>query len=166
MPFTHNHRPTHTPIHLPPPRIWIPYYRPRRHSVNFMRTLAALDTHSAFHLLDYIEHPTLIVRFEMRPIPSLTLFAGIPLKEAICVGLFLQSIPQTIPGFLLYYKKGYFKMHNSVILLISSFIGISIGSYINYSNMISEKHLYCLLSVFLVLSGMYMYYAKVLMCDK
>ena len=99
-------------------------------------------------------------------IPSLTLFAGIPLKEAICVGLFLQSIPQTIPGFLLYYKKGYFKMHNSVILLISSFIGISIGSYINYSDMISEKHLYCVLSIFLVLSGLYMYYSKVLMSDK
>jgi uncharacterized protein len=99
-------------------------------------------------------------------IPSLTLFTGIPLKEAICIGLFLQAIPQTIPGFLLYYKKGYFKMYNSVILLISSFIGISIGSYINYSDMISEKHLYCLLSVFLVLSGLYTYYVKVFTCDK
>jgi uncharacterized membrane protein YfcA len=99
-------------------------------------------------------------------IPSLTLFAGVPLKQAICVGLFLQAIPQTIPGFLLYYKKGYFNIHNSVILLISSFIGICIGAYINYSNMISEKYLYCLLSVFLVLCGIYMYYSKVFMCDK
>ena len=51
-------------------------------------------------------------------IPPLTLFAGIPLKEAICVGLFLQSIPQTIPGFLLYYKK----VSNITILIILRFV--------------------------------------------
>lgn len=90
-------------------------------------------------------------------IPALT-FAGMSLKEAIATGLFLQAIPQTIPGFYLYYKKGYFKFYESILLLIGSLIGIKFGSYINYKSYISDKNLYRILSFLLIISAIYIYY--------
>ena len=93
-------------------------------------------------------------------IPGLT-FAGMTIKQAITTGLMLQAIPQTIPGFLIYHKKGHFRWSESMIALVGSLVGIFLGALMQHYSIISDKQLYTLLSICLVISGGYVYYRNV-----
>ena len=93
-------------------------------------------------------------------IPGLT-FSGMTAKQAITTGLMLQAIPQTIPGFLMYQKQGHFLWEESMITLCGSLVGVILGSFIQYSSLVSDKQLYILLSICLVISGFYVYYRNV-----
>lgn len=93
-------------------------------------------------------------------IPGLTL-AGMNVKQAITTGLFLQAIPQTLPGFFLFRKKGHFESNPSMIVLLGSIIGVCIGAYIHYEEAMSDRNVYLALSVLLLISGVHVFYRNV-----
>lgn len=93
-------------------------------------------------------------------IPGLTL-AGMTLQQAVTTGLMLQAVPQTIPGFLLYEKKGHFQWEESMYVLVGSLLGVFMGAVLQNYYILNEKYLYILLSIILVISGVYTYYRHV-----
>ena len=93
-------------------------------------------------------------------VPGLTL-AGLTVKQAITTGLLLQAIPQTIPAFLLYEKKGHFKWTETMITLVGSFIGVILGAIYQDYNILSDQQLYTMLSIILILSGIQVFYRNV-----
>ena len=93
-------------------------------------------------------------------IPGLTL-AGMTLQQAVTTGLMLQAVPQTIPGFLLYEKKGHFQWEESMYVLVGSLLGVFMGALLQNYYILNEKYLYILLSIILVISGVYTYYRHV-----
>lgn len=70
---------------------------------------------------------------------------GVPIKTAIAVGLALQVVPQSLPGFYLYYKDGFVDWFVIIWTLIGSTIGISIGSFISTKGYITERGIYKIL---------------------
>lgn len=70
---------------------------------------------------------------------------GVPIKTAIAVGLALQVVPQSLPGFYLYYKDGVVDWFVIIWTLIGSTIGISIGSFISTKGYITERGIYKIL---------------------
>jgi len=93
-------------------------------------------------------------------IPGLTV-AGMTLKQSITTGLMVQAVPQTIPAFLLYHKKGHFEWEQSMYVLLGSFVGLMIGATIQYYSLINDRNLYTILCILLVTSGCYLYYRHV-----
>ena len=94
-------------------------------------------------------------------VPGLTL-SGMTIKQAITTSLMLQAVPLTIPGFLVYEKKGHFDWEGSMYTLVGSFVGILIGSTLSYYSIVSDKNMYVLLSLILILSGVHVFYRNVL----
>ena len=93
-------------------------------------------------------------------IPGLTM-AGMTVKQAVTTGLLLQAIPQTLPGFLLFRKKGHFEFGPTMVVLVGSMIGVFGGAYIHYNEMISDRQVYTVLSGLLLLAGAHVFYRNV-----
>ena len=83
---------------------------------------------------------------------------GYPYPQVVATTLFLHVLPQTIPGFLLYYKEGHFKWKESVLIFIFITLGITIGAYIGSKQFIDKKILNYLLSLILLTSSIYILY--------
>lgn len=77
---------------------------------------------------------------------------NVPIKTAVAAGLSVQLIPQSLPGLWLYYKKGHFDFKLSFWIIVGSLIGTTLGSYIVNYNYISEKCIYNILFIMMVLS--------------
>lgn len=89
----------------------------------------------------------------------LLLMSGLSLYKVLCVVLFIQLVPQTLPALWVYYKKGEFPMKESLIVVASSAIGAALGAYIVTRWKISSRILYRLIAVSLVGFGAYTWYA-------
>ena len=77
---------------------------------------------------------------------------GIPIKTAISTGLAIQIIPQSLPGLWIYYKQGHFDMNLSFWIILGSLLGTTFGAYLVNYHIISEKYMYRLLFIMMVLS--------------
>ncbi len=84
--------------------------------------------------------------------PLLILY-GINFKTAVATIMVMQLFPQSILGVINYYKD--INWYISLIVLIGSFIGIYIGSYIVSNNYIYELTLYKILTIILIISSIY-----------
>lgn len=93
-------------------------------------------------------------------IPGLTM-AGLNIKQAITTGLFLQAVPQTLPGFWLYKEKGHFEFEPTMMVLLGSLVGITIGSLVHYYNYLTDKSSYVILSLLLFMTGFHVFYRNV-----
>lgn len=82
-------------------------------------------------------------------------FYGIPIKVAVAVGLALQLIPQSLPGFYLYYKGGYVNFPLIFWCMIGSTIGITLGAYGSAFGRMTELWTYRIL--FFILLGSLFY---------
>jgi uncharacterized membrane protein YfcA len=91
----------------------------------------------------------------------LLLMSGLSLYNAICVVLFIQVVPQTLPALWIYYKKDEFPYKESFVVLVSAVIGTTIGAYLTVNKMVPVAALYKLMSVMLVGFGVYIWYAYV-----
>jgi len=87
-------------------------------------------------------------------IPFLVYY-GLPIKMAITVGLALQLVPQSLPGFYLYYKEGHANWFVIFWCFIGSTIGIFIGSYLSTIGIISEIMIYKLLFIIMVATSIH-----------
>lgn len=83
---------------------------------------------------------------------------GYPYPEVVATTLFLHVLPQTIPGFLFYYKEGHFKWKESFLIFIFITLGITMGAYIGSKQLIDKKYLHYILSSILILSALYILY--------
>ena len=89
----------------------------------------------------------------------LLLMSGLSLYSAICVVLFIQVVPQTLPALWIYYKKDEFPYKESLIVTVSAVIGTTIGAYLTVNKMVPVAVLYKLMSVTLIAFGVYIWYA-------
>jgi len=83
---------------------------------------------------------------------------GVPIKTTIAVGLALQLIPQSLPGFYLYYKEGFVNWFIIFWSMIGSTIGIFIGSYLSTRNIITERDIYKILFIIMVMTSIHIGY--------
>ena len=84
--------------------------------------------------------------------PLLVLY-GISFKTAVAAIMVMQLFPQSILGVINYYKD--INWYISLIILIGSFIGIYIGSYIVSNNYISELTIFKILTIMLIIISIY-----------
>lgn len=87
-------------------------------------------------------------------IPFLVYY-GLPIKSAIAVGLALQLVPQSLPGFYLYYKEGFVNWFVIFWTLIGSTIGILIGSYLSTMGYVTERDIYKILFIIMVVTSVH-----------
>ena len=80
---------------------------------------------------------------------------GIPIKTSVATGLAIQLIPQSLPGLWLYYKQGHFDMKISFWIILGSLLGTTFGAYLVNYHIISEKYMYKLLFVMMVVSTIF-----------
>jgi uncharacterized membrane protein YfcA len=80
---------------------------------------------------------------------------GLSIKEAVAAGMVMQLLPQSIPGVINYWND--IVWVPTLYLIIGSFIGIWIGSYIVSNDLVSEKTLYKIITVMLFCFTIYFY---------
>ena len=86
----------------------------------------------------------------------LLIYSGLSFKEAVSVSMLMQLLPQSILGVKNYWDE--IQWGVSLRVIISSILGIYIGSYIVTKNIISEMNLYKILTIFLFFSSLYFYF--------
>jgi uncharacterized membrane protein YfcA len=82
--------------------------------------------------------------------------AGLNIKQAVGAGMVMQLLPQSIPGVINYWDN--IVWGPTIALIIGSFVGIWLGSYIVSHNMVSEKILYKAITIILLCSSIYFFY--------
>ena len=78
-------------------------------------------------------------------------YTGMSLNQAVGTSLLMQLLPQSLPGVLLYQKKGYIDFYNSFLVIFGSLLGIGIGAYLITYDYIEKKYLYKILSIVLII---------------
>lgn len=78
-------------------------------------------------------------------------YTGMSLNQAVGTSLLMQLLPQSLPGVLLYQKKGYINYYNSFLVIFGSLLGIGIGAYLITYDYIEKKYLYKILSIILII---------------
>ncbi len=90
-------------------------------------------------------------------IPALV-FTGLSLQQSVGISLIIQLLPQSLPGAYMYYSKGFINkkiLIITLIVLIGSFVGTTLGAYLVTKNYISHQFTYRILTVLLFLSSLY-----------
>lgn len=90
-------------------------------------------------------------------IPAL-MYYDLSFQQAVAISLFLNTIPNALPGLYLYYEKGYFDFRIASIVTVGSIIGITIGALFVTKNFIDIKILYRFYTFILALTTLYMLY--------
>ena len=83
----------------------------------------------------------------------LLMWSGMSYAEAVAVGLAVNSVPQGAPGLYLYYKKGKWRVNESIAVIIGSTIGVLIGAYIITTYKIPQLLLTRILAISMILIG-------------
>ena len=90
-------------------------------------------------------------------IPALVL-TGLSLQQSVGISLIIQLLPQSFPGAYMYYKKGHVNkkiLLITAIVLIGSFVGTTLGSYLVTRDYISQQLTYRILTILLFISSLY-----------
>lgn len=88
----------------------------------------------------------------------LLISSGLSVQTAVATGLALQVVPQSLPGLILYHRKGHVNWWVSLYVIIGSLLGITIGAYLVNNEYIDEKGIYKLLFITLLLCTAYIGY--------
>jgi uncharacterized protein len=93
-------------------------------------------------------------------IPSLMLFAGFRVQEAVGMTLAMQTIPVGVYGAYLYWQKGWLKMRQVAWVAAAMFAGIGLGAFAvtRYPDVFTERALTLALGAVLIALGTYMFY--------
>ena len=98
----------------------------------------------------------------MLTIPLL-LYTGITVQQAVATSLIIQLLPQSLPGVMLYLKKGVIDIKLLIIsafLVMGSLVGIYIGSYLVTNHIIDTVQMHLLLASVLFTSSLYIFYKE------
>lgn len=89
------------------------------------------------------------------------LYTGLTVKEAVIISLIIQLVPQTIPGVIAYYNQKMIKVdivYIALLVILGSFVGVYIGTNSSIKNYVSNRTLYRILTIVLLISTIYLYY--------
>ncbi len=89
------------------------------------------------------------------------LYTGLTIKEAVIISLIIQLVPQTIPGVIAYYNQKMIKVdivYIALLVILGSFVGVYIGTNSSIKNYVSNRTLYRILTIVLLISTIYLYY--------
>lgn len=98
----------------------------------------------------------------MLTIPLL-LYTGLSVQKAVATSLIIQLLPQSLPGVMLYVKKGVIDIKLLIIsafLVIGSLVGIYIGSYLVTYHIIDTVQMHLILASILFISSLYIFYKE------
>lgn len=90
-------------------------------------------------------------------IPALV-YTGLSLQQSVGISLIIQLLPQSLPGAYMYYKKGHINyevISISIIVLIGSLFGTSLGAFLVTGEYITQQLTYRILSVLLFASSLF-----------
>jgi len=85
-------------------------------------------------------------------------YLGYTVPQAVAISLFLNAIPNTLPGLYLYYKKGHFKVRPSIVVAIGTVVGSTIGSFIGSREYMDRKTIFRLYTLVIFVLSIYMFY--------
>ena len=85
----------------------------------------------------------------------LLIYSGLSVKEAVAAAMVMQLFPQSIPGVINYWKS--IKWLPTILVIIGSIFGIWIGSYLVKNEILTEKMMYRLITIFLFVTTIYFY---------
>ena len=78
-------------------------------------------------------------------------------QQAVAISLFLNTIPNALPGLYLYYQHGFLDFNMAIIVASGSILGGIVGAYVGTNNYIDDKTLYRIYTAFLIMTALYMY---------
>ena len=78
-------------------------------------------------------------------------------QQAVAISLFLNTIPNALPGLYLYYEHGFFDFNTAIIVASGSILGGIVGAYLGTNNYIDDKSLYRIYTILLLFTTVYMY---------
>ena len=78
-------------------------------------------------------------------------------QQAVAISLFLNTIPNALPGLYLYYQHGFFDFNAGIIVASGSILGGIVGAYLGTNNYIDDKSLYRIYTILLLFTTVYMY---------
>lgn len=87
---------------------------------------------------------------------TLLSYLGVDIKKAIGVCMIMQLFPQSIAGVYNYWK--YTDIYMALLITVSSFFGIWVGSYLVTEKYISELIIYKIITVFLFITSIVFYF--------
>ena len=96
----------------------------------------------------------------MLTIPLL-LYTGLSVQQAVATSLIIQLLPQSLPGVMLYVKKGVINWKLvviSVFLVLGSLVGIYLGPYLATHVIITTEVMHFILATILLSSSLYIFY--------
>jgi hypothetical protein len=79
-------------------------------------------------------------------------------QQAVAISLFLNTIPNALPGLYLYYQHGFLDFNAAIIVAVGSILGGVAGAYIGTNNYIDDRTLYRIYTVFLIMTAIYLYF--------
>jgi uncharacterized membrane protein YfcA len=83
----------------------------------------------------------------------LLIYSGLNPQSAVGVSLVMQLLPQSLPGVIIYNRRGYIPYLPSLFVVLGSMIGILIGSLLVSNDIITEKMMYKIISIILIISS-------------
>ena len=89
--------------------------------------------------------------------PALVHF-NFTIPQAVAISLFLNAIPNVLPGLYLYYRDGHLNLRVGIIIAIGTLLGTLVGSYIGVREYITPKLLYRSYTLILCIIVVYMLY--------
>jgi len=100
----------------------------------------------------------------MLTIPLL-IYTGLTIKESVGISLIMQLLPQSLPGVIMYYKKGDINLPTIIIamfVVIGSLVGIYFGAFLVHNNFVNLKAMYSVLAFLLIGSGLYIVHTYIM----
>ena len=82
---------------------------------------------------------------------------GFTLTQAVAAGLFLQVVPQSLPGLWVYWKHGEVRMWECIVLAVASALGMLGGAWMANKGWLSKRTLYWILFTLMALSTAYVF---------
>jgi uncharacterized membrane protein YfcA len=70
------------------------------------------------------------------------LYYNFSIPQTVAISLFLNAIPNTLPGLYMYYKEGHLHIYTAIIIAIGTLLGSTLGSYIGAHEYIDKKTIY------------------------
>lgn len=83
-------------------------------------------------------------------------FFGFSIPEAIAISLFINMLPNALPGVIIYYKAGHLRLKPALLISLATCIGICIGSWIGVKKFIPEIYIYRIFTFVIILLAIYM----------
>ena len=84
-------------------------------------------------------------------------FFGFSIPEAVAISLFINMLPNALPGVILYYNSGHLRLKPALIISLATCIGICIGSWIGVNKKIPDIYTYRIFTLIIFLLSLYMF---------